>query len=125
MQLKARARITLKPLVETIPCLGAVNISLLEVPTVDLALSLLNSPDLMAIPGLNLAVNLGLKMVSRLPWLSCFCNSAFVVQRKKVCRRDLLTCTVYLHVNQAHIHCHTYMCLCVKGKSQAGSPCSL
>jgi Ca2+-dependent lipid-binding protein len=76
MQLKARARITLKPLVETIPCLGAVNISLLEVPTVDLALSIINSPDLMAIPGLNLAVNLGLKMVSFLPWASCFCNSA-------------------------------------------------
>ena len=75
MQLKARARITLKPLVETIPCLGAVNISLLEVPTVDLALSIINSLDLMAIPGLNLAVNLGLKMVSFLPWLSCFCNS--------------------------------------------------
>lgn len=62
IQLKARARITLKPLVETIPCLGAVNISLLEVPTVDLALSIINSLDLMAIPGLNLAVNLGLKM---------------------------------------------------------------
>ncbi|DBA90530.1 TPA: hypothetical protein ACH3X1_003782 [Trebouxia sp. C0004] len=62
IQLKARARITLKPLVETIPCLGAVNISLLEVPTVDLALSVINSLDLMAIPGLNLAVNFGLKM---------------------------------------------------------------
>ena len=64
LQLKARARITLKPLVETIPCLGAVTISLLEVPTVDLALMLINKMDIMALPGLNMAVNLGLKMVS-------------------------------------------------------------
>lgn len=62
VQLKARARITLKPLVETIPCLGAVTISLLEVPTVDLALMVINHMDIMALPGLNLAVNLGLKM---------------------------------------------------------------
>ncbi|KAL3130563.1 hypothetical protein ABBQ38_008369 [Trebouxia sp. C0009 RCD-2024] len=62
VQLKARARVTLKPLVETIPCLGAVTISLLEVPTVDLALMLINKMDIMAFPGLNLAVNLGLKM---------------------------------------------------------------
>ena len=63
VQVKARARITLKPLVETIPCLGAVNISLLDVPTVDLALMLINHLDIMALPGLNFAVNLGLKLV--------------------------------------------------------------
>ena len=63
LQVKARARITLKPLVETIPCLGAVDVSLLEVPTVDLALMLINHLDLMALPGLNFAINLGLKMV--------------------------------------------------------------
>lgn len=62
IQVKARARITLKPLVETIPCLGAVDVSLLEVPTVDLALMLINHLDLMALPGLNFAINLGLKM---------------------------------------------------------------
>ena len=64
LQLKARARITLKPLVETIPCLGSVTISLLESPTVDLALMLINQLDIMAFPGLNLAANLVLKMVS-------------------------------------------------------------
>ena len=53
---------------ETIPCLGAVNISLLEVPTVDLALMLINKMDIMAFPGLNMAVNLGLKMVSSMPF---------------------------------------------------------
>lgn len=67
LQLKACARITLKPLVETIPCLGAVTVSLLEVPTVDLALMLINKMDIMAFPGLNMAVNLGLKMVSPVP----------------------------------------------------------
>ena len=101
MQLKARARITLKPLVETIPCLGAVNISLLEVPTVDLALSIINSMDLMAIPGLNLAVNLGLKMVSFLPWASCFClnhpaqegpqNGSVNVYCAPACERPIFT----------------------------------
>ena len=63
LQLKARARITLPPLVETIPCLGSVSISLLESPTVDLALMLINQLDIMAFPGLNLAANLVLKMV--------------------------------------------------------------
>lgn len=57
----------MKPLVETIPCLGAVTISLLEVPTVDLALMLINKMDIMALPGLNMAVNLGLKMVRPVP----------------------------------------------------------
>lgn len=76
LQLKARARITLKPLVETIPCLGAVTVSLLEVPTVDLGLMLLNHLDIMALPGLNFAANLGLKLVqlhAQLAQLSMSC----------------------------------------------------
>jgi len=49
-QLKALARMTLYPLVEQLPCVGGVTLSLLEQPTVDFDLRILDSPDLLALP---------------------------------------------------------------------------
>mmetsp|Transcript_21148 Transcript_21148/g.58683 ORF Transcript_21148/g.58683 Transcript_21148/m.58683 type:complete len:654 (+) Transcript_21148:121-2082(+) len=48
--MKAESRITIKPLVETLPCLGAVTISLLKEPFVDLSVMVINRLDLMALP---------------------------------------------------------------------------
>jgi hypothetical protein len=62
IQLKATARATLSPLVETIPCLGAVTITLMDLPYVELSLALLNSFDIMSLPLLHTAANFGLKM---------------------------------------------------------------
>eukprot|EP00210_Caulerpa_lentillifera_P009648 g9204.t1 len=54
--LHAIARITIRPLVETLPCLGALHISLLAPPYLDLTLNLINGIDLMALPGIKEAV---------------------------------------------------------------------
>lgn len=64
IQLKAMARVTLKPLVETLPCVGGVTVALLEEPTIDFRLSLLDSPDIMALPGVPLAVKTAIKLVA-------------------------------------------------------------
>ena len=58
MQVRALARITFSPLVDMLPCIGAVSVSLLEEPYLDLSLSFMGSPDLMGLPGLNQAVKL-------------------------------------------------------------------
>eukprot|EP00803_Ostreobium_quekettii_P010414 evm.model.scf_2737EXC.1 EVM.evm.TU.scf_2737EXC.1 scf_2737EXC:263-9582(+) len=57
IQLHAVARITIRPLVETLPCLGAVHISLLDPPHLDMTLTLINNLDLMALPGVKELVN--------------------------------------------------------------------
>ncbi|KAK9809105.1 hypothetical protein WJX72_009433 [[Myrmecia] bisecta] len=62
IQMKATARITLKPLVETLPCLGAVEITLLDKPFIDLSLRLINQLDLMALPGIREAVLFGARL---------------------------------------------------------------
>ncbi|XVE75376.1 hypothetical protein DITRI_Ditri12bG0089400 [Diplodiscus trichospermus] len=51
LQIFVAPRITLKPLVPTLPCFGTVTISLLEKPDVDFGMSILGG-DIMAIPGL-------------------------------------------------------------------------
>ncbi|KAK9825678.1 hypothetical protein WJX81_002318 [Elliptochloris bilobata] len=51
IQMRATARVTLAPLVESLPCLGAVTITLLEEPYVDLSLALIGGLDLMQLPG--------------------------------------------------------------------------
>jgi hypothetical protein len=56
MQLRADARITLAPLVDVLPCLGAVTVTLLDAPYVDLSASLIGALDLMALPGIRDAV---------------------------------------------------------------------
>lgn len=57
IQLHAVARITIRPLVETLPCLGAVHIALLNPPHLDMTLLLINGIDLMALPGVKGKVN--------------------------------------------------------------------
>jgi len=51
MQFKVIARVVLS-MVDTIPCIGGANISLLSVPHVDCTVRLFNGPDLMALPGI-------------------------------------------------------------------------
>ena len=48
---------------DTLPCMGAVQISLLEEPYIDFSISLFGSLDLMLLPGLKDDVNLVAKMV--------------------------------------------------------------
>jgi hypothetical protein len=67
MQIRALARITLAPLVETLPCLGAVQISLLEEPHIDFSLHIFGSWDLMLLPILKDAVNVAAMKVDDLP----------------------------------------------------------
>ena len=50
-QMRATARVSLAPLVESLPCLGAVTITLLEEPYIDLSLALIGGLDLMLLPG--------------------------------------------------------------------------
>ena len=50
-QMRATARVSLAPLVESLPCLGAVTITLLEEPYLDLSLALVGGLDLMQLPG--------------------------------------------------------------------------
>ena len=63
IQFKGLARLTI-PLVETLPCAGGVTISLLEEPFVDFELNFLGSPDLMAFPGVPLAVRTAIKVIA-------------------------------------------------------------
>jgi Ca2+-dependent lipid-binding protein len=64
IQFKALARITIKPLVETLPCVGGVTISLLEEPTVNCDFAIGESADLLSIPGVPLAIKTAIKIVA-------------------------------------------------------------
>ena len=66
VQVRGLARVTLAPLVDTLPCLGAVQISLLEEPYIDFSISLFGSLDLMLLPIFKDAVNFAAKKVSSL-----------------------------------------------------------
>ena len=57
MQVRANARITIAPLVETLPCLGAMTISLLDPPHLDVSLSVIGGLDLMVLPGIREAAH--------------------------------------------------------------------
>jgi len=63
IQFKALARISL-PMVETLPCLGGVTISLLEEPWIDFELKFMDMADIMALPGVPLAVRTAIKLVA-------------------------------------------------------------
>ena len=67
LQIRGLARITLAPLVDTLPCLGAVQITLLEEPYIDFSISLFGSLDLMLLPVLKDAVNLAANKVCEPP----------------------------------------------------------
>ncbi|PSC73977.1 synaptotagmin-2-like isoform X1 [Micractinium conductrix] len=64
IQFKALTRITIKPLVETLPCLGGVTVSLLETPHFDMDFRLCDSPDIMALPGVPLAVTSAISIIA-------------------------------------------------------------
>lgn len=64
IQLKALMRITMRPLVETLPCVGGVTLSLLEEPQVNFTLKLLDSPDIMCLFGVPLAIKAATSIVA-------------------------------------------------------------
>lgn len=51
MQMKVTARSTLRPLVDTLPCMGAVTVTLTDNPYLDFSLHLFSNFDLMLLPG--------------------------------------------------------------------------
>jgi Ca2+-dependent lipid-binding protein len=64
VQVRADARITIAPLVDTLPCLGAVTISLLDPPHLDVSLSVIGGLDLMILPGIREAAHFALHKAS-------------------------------------------------------------
>jgi hypothetical protein len=62
-QFKAMARITI-PMVETLPCLGGITMSLLEDPWCDFDLKIVDMADIMALPGVPLAVRTAIKLIA-------------------------------------------------------------
>jgi Ca2+-dependent lipid-binding protein len=64
LQVSANARITIRPLVDTLPCLGAISISLTESPYVDLTVKAINNMDLLSLPFIHDAVLMAVKMVT-------------------------------------------------------------
>ncbi|KAF5832806.1 hypothetical protein DUNSADRAFT_11179 [Dunaliella salina] len=63
LQMKVETRITVKPLVDTFPCVGGWTVSLLKVPLVDMNLKSFLGIDLMSLPGIKFAVNYVLEKV--------------------------------------------------------------
>lgn len=51
VQVRAVARVSLRPLVEELPCMGGAEVSLLGLPHYDLSLRLVNRVDIMRVPG--------------------------------------------------------------------------
>ena len=76
MQLRGLGRITLRPLTDELPCIGAVTVTLMEQPYVDFTLRLMGSFDLMQIPGVNQALAYGLEMVRAAPLGQAWCFQA-------------------------------------------------
>ena len=62
LQLDAIARITMRPLVDKLPCIGAIQIALTDVPFADLTLKLINNWDLLSLPFIHDAVMMGVKV---------------------------------------------------------------
>lgn len=64
IQVKILARITVKPLVERLPCVGGVTVSLMETPHINFDLRLADSPDIMALPGIPAALSAALHVAA-------------------------------------------------------------
>lgn len=62
LQLDALARITFRPLVDKLPCIGAVSVALMDTPFIDLTLKLINDWDIMSLPFIHDAVLMGAKI---------------------------------------------------------------
>uniref|UniRef100_A0A7S0S0C1 C2 domain-containing protein n=1 Tax=Chlamydomonas leiostraca TaxID=1034604 RepID=A0A7S0S0C1_9CHLO len=52
LHFKIEPRITIKPLVEEMPCVGGATLTLLKAPHVDMSLKIIKGVDLMALPGI-------------------------------------------------------------------------
>jgi Ca2+-dependent lipid-binding protein len=63
VQVRAVARVSLRPLVDELPCLGGAEVSLLELPHVDLSLRIVNAVDIMRVPGVKAAVDAAIAKV--------------------------------------------------------------
>jgi hypothetical protein len=98
LQLDAVARVTMRPLVDTLPCIGAIQISLTDAPFADLTLKLINSWDILSLPFIHDAVLLGVKVgtepVRAALYLSNHCNFGRVLT---------------VDNGQAELHSHYYM----------------
>ncbi len=62
LQMRAVARITASPVVETLPCVGGVSITLLRVPHFDASFKIADSFDFMALPFVHEAIVFGSKV---------------------------------------------------------------
>ena len=56
------ARITLSPIVETLPCVGGVSITLLKAPYFDAKFSLIGSLDILGLPFIHEAFKYGVRV---------------------------------------------------------------
>ena len=63
---------TLRPLTDVLPCIGAVTVTLMETPYLDFSLHLMDSFDLMQIPGVKQGIAYGMNRVR-----SPKCNMTF------------------------------------------------
>ncbi len=62
LQISGCTRITLRPLVEEIPVLGAVNITLLEEPIVDAEIYIADGVDIMILPAMKIVMQMVIKV---------------------------------------------------------------
>lgn len=101
-QVRADARITIAPLVDTLPCLGAVSISLLDPPHLDVSLQIFGGLDLMLLPGLREAVHFAIHKV--LETCRPFFSSVFHPCRLRRSGSGLCHCCT---------HCWAGVCDCI------------
>lgn len=66
-QIRGVVRFTVDPMVDVIPCLGALSISLLEAPHLSVNLSIINNLDLLSLPFIRIAVRTQLRVPSAAP----------------------------------------------------------
>ena len=75
LQMSANARITIRPLVDTLPCLGAISISLTESPFVDLTVKAVTGMDLLSVPGIHEAMTFAVKYATEMVRTALLCAS--------------------------------------------------
>ena len=63
--MRAVARITASPIVETLPCVGGVAITLLKAPYFDASFSMISGLDIMALPFVHEAIRMATKVCAR------------------------------------------------------------
>jgi hypothetical protein len=87
LQLDCVARVTMRPLVDKLPCIGAISISLTQSPFVDLTLKLINNWDILSLPFVHDAVLMGTKIGAEPVRAPAAC-----MQLRSAARRPLLRC---------------------------------